>query len=105
MFDFQNSDTQKIQLTITINFIYSKDAAEKRVMHSRSDNKKFASYNDANKVVNELTESLCSRYHVNLETSMRESDFIFYSVHLMYYKYHKVNFRRGGLYIDSPYRT
>ena len=37
-----------------------------------------------------------------LETSMRGSDFIFDSVKPMYYKCHKVNFRRGGLYIHSP---
>ena len=33
---------------------------------------------------------------------MRGSDFIFDSVQLMYCKCHKVNFRRGGSYIDSP---
>ena len=38
----------------------------------------------------------------NLETLMRESDFIFDSVQRMYYKCHKVNFKRDGLYIDSP---
>ena len=47
-------------------------------MHSTSDNIKFTSYNDANKVTNELSESLRSRYQGNLETSMRGSDFIFY---------------------------
>ena len=49
--DFQNSDTWKIQLTIAINFIASKDAEEERVMHSTSNNIKFKSYNDANEVV------------------------------------------------------
>ena len=39
--------------------------------------------------------------NVNLETSMRRSDFIIYSVQLMYYKCHKVNVTRGGSYIDS----
>ena len=33
---------------------------------------------------------------------MRTSEFIFYSVQLMHYRCHKVNFRRGGSYIDSP---
>ena len=46
--------------------------------------------------------SLRLRYYGNLETSMRRSDFIFGLVQLMYYKYHKVNFRRGGSNIDSP---
>ena len=32
---------------------------------------------------------------------MRRGDFIFHSVEMMYYKCHKVNFRRGGSYIDS----
>ena len=63
---------------------------------------KFKSYNDANEVVNELFESIHSRYLGNLETSMRGNDFIFDSVQLMYYKYHKVNFKLGGSCIDSP---
>ena len=71
-------------------------------MHSRSENIKFTSYNAVNEVVNELFDSLHSRYQGNLETSMGGSDFIFGSVQLVDYKCHKVNFRRGGSYIDSP---
>ena len=70
-------------------------------MYSRSNNVRFTSYNDANEVVDELFDSLCSKYEGTLETSMRESDF-FYSVQMMYYKCHKVNFRLGGSYNDSP---
>ena len=33
---------------------------------------------------------------------MRGSDFISDSVQLLHYKSHKINFRRGGLYIDTP---
>ena len=33
---------------------------------------------------------------------MKGNDFIFDSVQIMYYKYHKVNFRRGSIYIDFP---
>ena len=57
--NLQNSDTWKIQLTIAINFNSSKDVEERRVMHSRSNNIKFTSYNIANEVVDELFESLC----------------------------------------------
>ena len=32
---------------------------------------------------------------------MRGSDFIFDSVQLLYYKCHKINFKRGSSYIDS----
>ena len=48
-----------------------------------------------------LKNSLCSRYQDGLVTSMKGSDFIFDSVQLMYHKFHKVNFKRDGLYIDS----
>ena len=46
--------------------------------------------------------SLRSRYQDNLKTSMRESDFVFDSVQLMYYKCHKVNFKFCDSCIDSP---
>ena len=71
-------------------------------MHLKSDNIEFISYDNANEVVNELSESFFSRYQIGLETSMRRSDFIFDSVQLLHYKCHKINFKRGGSYICSP---
>ena len=100
--DLQSSDTRKTQSAIVINFISSKDTKEVRVMHVTSANIKFTSYNDAYEVVNELLESLRSKYQDNLEKSLRRSTFISDSVRLMYYKCHKVNFKRGGSYIGSP---
>ena len=73
--DFQNSDAWKIQFKIAINFIFSKDAEEERVMHSTSDNITFTPDGDANDVIDELFESLRSSYQGNLETSMTGSDF------------------------------
>ena len=67
-----------------------------------SNNIKLTSYNDANEVVNKLFESFLLRDQDNLEASMRGSDFVFDSVQLMYFKCHKVNFKRGGWYIDLP---
>ena len=71
-------------------------------MPSSSDNIKFTSYSDASDVMDKLFKSLRSIYQVNLETSMKGSDFIFDSVQILYYKCHKVDFSRGGSYIDSP---
>ena len=71
-------------------------------MDSMIDNIKFTSCNDTNEVINELFDSLLSRFQDNLETSMRGSDFIFHSVKVMHYKCHKVNFKGGGSCIDSP---
>ena len=100
--DLQNFDAWKIQLTIAINFISSKDSEKERVMHSNSGNIKFTPYSDANYVIEKLFKSLRSKYEDNLETSMKGSGFIFDSVQLMYYKCYEVNFKRGGSYIDSP---
>ena len=52
--NLQKSDAWKIQLTIAISFISSKDANEERVMHSKSDNVEFMLYDNANEVVSEL---------------------------------------------------
>ena len=52
-------------------------------------------FDDANEVVNELFKSLLLRCQIGLETLMRGSDFIFDSVKLLDYKYHKINFKRG----------
>ena len=71
-------------------------------MHLTKGNLKFTPYIDANEVFNELIKSLRSKYQNNLETSVRGSNFIFYSVQLMHHKCHKVNFKCGGSYIDSP---
>ena len=88
--DLQNFKTWKIQLTIAIDFVSSRDVQEERVMYSKSNNIKFTSYNDTNEVANELFNSLRSRYQDNLEKSMRESEYIFDSVQLMHYKCHRV---------------
>ena len=99
--DLQNSDT-----TFAINIcnlnISSKDVEQECVMHSTSNNIEFMPYDNPNGVVDEVFKSLLSRYKNNLETSMRGSDFIFNSDQHMYYKCQRINFRRGGSYIESP---
>ena len=50
----------------------------------------------------ELFQSVLNRYQIGIETSMRRSNFIFDCVHLLYYKFHNLNFKRGGSYVDCP---
>ena len=99
--NLKKSETCKIQLTIAINFISSKDNDEERVMHSKSDNIEIMINDEADEVIKELFDSLKNRYQNNLE-SMKGSEFVFDYVHLLYYKCHKINLNRGGSYIDSP---
>ena len=85
-----------------INLISYKDVDDESVIYMKSNNIEFILiYDNANEVVNELLESLLSRYQIGLETSMRGSNFIFKSVQLLYYKCHKINFKRGWSYTDS----
>ena len=46
-------------------------------MHSNSDNIVVAPYTNANEVIDELFESLFSKYQTGLETSVREREVIF----------------------------
>ena len=55
--NLQNSDTWKIQLTITTNFISSKHVDEERVMDLKSNNVEFMPYENANEVVDKPFES------------------------------------------------
>ena len=79
------SETWKVQLAITIKFIFSKDVNEEQVLHSKNDNIKFMTYDN---VIYDVDELLC-RYEIDLESSMRRANFIFDTVHVLYYKCHK----------------
>ena len=70
---------------------------ENDLYHSKSGNTEFMTYDNANNIVDELFESLFSRYQIGLETSMRGNNFIFDSVQLL-----RINFESGGSYVDSP---
>ena len=100
--NLKKSDTWKIQLTIAINFMSSNDNDEERVMHSSSNNVEMMINDKEDEVIEELFQSLLSRCQIELETSIKDSDFLFDCLHLLYYKCHKTNFKRGGSYIDYP---
>ena len=78
----------KIQLTIAINYISSKDNGEEHEMHSKSDNKEIIINEKADGVIEKLLKSFLNRYQNNLEAPLSVSDFIFDYVHLLYYKCH-----------------
>ena len=90
MLNLIKSGRWRIQLTLTFNFICSKDDNdEERVMHSKSDNTEVMINDEADEAIEELFKSLLHRYQNNLEKLMRVSKFAFDYVHLLYYKCHK----------------
>ena len=79
----------------------SKDNDEERVIKWKSDSIEIMTYDNADEGIEKLFESLLSKYQIGLETSMRDSDFIFGCVYTLYYKCQKINFKQGDSYIDS----
>ena len=99
-----NYETQfgewKIQLTMLINFISSKDSRETRGMHTNSDNIEIMMGSETDDIIDELFESLLQKYQEGLGESMRGSEFIFDSVYLLYYHLQRISLKRGGSYVD-----
>ena len=66
--DLKISDTWKIQLTITINFVSSKDDNDKEcLMHSESDNIEITINDESDEVIEELFKSLLNRHQKDWE--------------------------------------
>ena len=71
-------------------------------MRTKSDNIEIMMASEIDEIIEEICECLLQRYQKILEESMRGSEFIFDSVHALYYNLNKISLRRGGSYIDSP---
>ena len=66
--NLKKSDTQKIQLTKTINFVSHRKIDKECVIDSKSDIIEIMINDKTEEVVEELVKSLLSRYQIELET-------------------------------------
>ena len=98
----KTSSEWKIQVTMAINFISSKDSDKTRTVHTKSNNVEIMVGSETNEIIKELFESFLRKYQEGLEESMRGSEFVYDSVDVLYYKLNKVSLSRDGSYIDSP---
>ena len=89
--NLKKSDTWKIELSIAVNCIYSKDNDEECVMHLKSDNIEIMINDKPEEAIEERFQSLRFRCQIGLETSLRGSNVIFNCDQLSYYKCHKIN--------------
>ena len=80
--DHKTQNEWKIELTMQINFISSKDSDETRTMHTKSDNIEIMMGNETDEIIEKLFKSLLQKYQDGLEESMRGSKFIRDSVDL-----------------------
>ena len=86
----------KIQLSLTINFVSSKDFKETRTIYTNSDNTDIIIGYETDQIIEEFFNSLLQRYQKGLK------EFVFDSVDLLNYKLHKIILDLGGSHINSP---
>ena len=94
--DLKTQGEWKIELTMEINFMSSKDSSETRTMHTKSNNNEIMIGNEKDEIIKKLFDSLLQRYQEGLEEPIKESEFVFDSVDLLYYKCHQISLNRGG---------
>ena len=94
----------KIEITMHVNFISSKDSGETRTIFVWNDNEEIRLGNETDDIIKELFKSFLNNYQ-NEEIVLRKgSDFVFESVGLLTYSVHKISLRRGRSYTKAPER-
>ena len=96
--DLKTQGEQKIQLTIEINFLPSKDTNETHNIYSNSDNKEIMIGNETGEIIQQLLDSLLQKYEKGLEESIKGTKFVFDGVDLLYYKCHKISLNHRESY-------
>ena len=89
--DYKNKGKSKIHLTMAINFFSSKDSKERRTLHSNSKDIEIIIGYETDEIIEKRFDSLLQRYKKGLDESMKENEFIFGSVDLLYYKFYKIS--------------
>ena len=89
----------RIQLTMAINFISSKDSDETHTMHAKSNNVEIMIGSETDEIIKELFKSFLQRYQGGLQELMRGCEFIFDSVDALHYDLNKISLNSGGSYI------
>ena len=86
---------------MSVSFIYSNDTGEIRTFFVGSDNEEFSSGNETNYIIKRLLKSFLTNYQNEEKILRNGSNFVFESVDLLSYSFHKIGLR-GRSYIKSP---
>ena len=100
--DHETYGEWKIQLTMAIDFMPSKDSDEIRTMDTKSHDTEIIKGNKTDEIIVELFKSLLQNYQIDLEESTRGSEFVFDGVDLLYYHLQKISLKRGASNVYSP---
>ena len=83
-----------------INFVSSLDPEKNHIMNSKSDIIEIIMHIETDNI-KKLFEFFLKRQK-NLQEKMKDSNFVFESVNLLYCSLHKTTLKRGGSYIKTP---
>ena len=97
-----NSNEWKIQINMHVNFVSSNDTGETRTIFVWSDNEEIRSGNETDDIIKRLLKSFLTNYQNEEKILRNGSNFVFESVDLLSYNFHKISLRRGRSYIKSP---
>ena len=91
----------KIQISMHVNFISSKDTGETRTIFVWNDNVSIMRGGDTDDITREIFRSFLRNYQEELKM-IKGHDFVFESIELIDYKLHRIRLRRGGSYLKFP---
>ena len=91
----------KVQISMHVNFISSKDTGETSTIYIWSDNVGIMRGSDADGIIRDIFRSLLHNYQKQLKI-IKRNDFVFKSVELVDYKPYRLRLRRGESYVKSP---
>ena len=96
--DYKAQEEWKIQLTMSINFISSKNFDEARNLPTKTNNIEAMIDNEADEIIEEIFEYLLQSYQKDLKETMRRgSNFIFDSVGLLCYYLQKSKLKKSWI--------
>ena len=87
------SNEWKIQINMHVNFISSKDTGETRIIYVWSDNEEIRLDNETDDIIKELFKSFLNNYQKKEIILRKGSGFIFESVNLLSYSFHKISLK------------
>ena len=85
-----------------VNFISSNDTGEIRTLFVWGDNEEIRSGNGTDDIIKRLLKSFLNNYQNEEKKLRNRNNFVFESVDLLSYSFHKISLKRGKSYIKSP---
>ena len=92
----------QIQLNMGVNFFSIDDTGNTRTFYVLSDNEEIRLDNEAPKIVAEFTKSFLDNYQKKEKVLRNESNSILDKGYLLSVCIHKINLKKGKLYIEYP---